>query len=75
VLKLLTMIPVKGNVKFNVILRNVMFHFCHSPEEIIQEIFERCGEMTTIRLSKKNFCHIRFVFESSVDAAIYLSGE
>jgi hypothetical protein len=44
-------------------------------EEIIQEIFERCGEMTTIRLSKKNFCHIRFVFESSVDAAIYLSGK
>lgn len=30
--------------------------------------------MTTIRLSKKNFCHIRFVFENSVDAAIYLSG-
>ncbi|KDR14923.1 ecto-NOX disulfide-thiol exchanger 2-like [Zootermopsis nevadensis] len=46
----------------------------NTTEEIIQEIFERCGEMTTIRLSKKNFCHIRFVFESSVDAAIYLSG-
>lgn len=27
-----------------------------------------------MRLSKKNFCHIRFVLESSVDAAIYLSG-
>lgn len=43
-------------------------------EAIIQEIFERCGEITTLRLSKKNFCHIRFVLEASVDAAIYLSG-
>lgn len=43
-------------------------------EEIIQEIFERCGEITTLRLSKKNFCHIRFSFEASVDSAIYLSG-
>lgn len=43
-------------------------------QEIIQEIFERCGEITTLRLSKKNFCHIRFTFEASVDSAIYLSG-
>lgn len=43
-------------------------------EAIIQEIFERCGEITTLRLSKKNFCHIRFALEASVDAAIYLSG-
>ncbi|KAL7012440.1 hypothetical protein ACKWTF_014853 [Chironomus riparius] len=43
-------------------------------EAIIHEIFERCGEITTLRLSKKNFCHIRFVFEASVDSAIYLSG-
>lgn len=43
-------------------------------EAIIQEIFERCGEITTLRLSKKNFCHIRFANEPSVDAAIYLSG-
>lgn len=42
--------------------------------EIIHEIFERCGEITTLRLSKKNFCHIRFAFETSVDSAIYLSG-
>lgn len=42
--------------------------------EIIHEIFERCGEITTLRLSKKNFCHIRFAFEASVDSAIYLSG-
>lgn len=37
-------------------------------------MFERCGEITTLRLSKKHFCHIRFVFEASVDSAIYLSG-
>jgi RNA recognition motif-containing protein len=43
-------------------------------EAVIHEIFERCGEITTLRLSKKNFCHIRFVYEASVDSAIYLSG-
>ncbi|KAK6625582.1 hypothetical protein RUM43_005881 [Polyplax serrata] len=43
-------------------------------EEIIRDVFGRCGEMQTIRLSKKNFCHIRFVYESSVDSAIFLSG-
>lgn len=43
-------------------------------EDVIHEIFERCGEITTLRLSKKNFCHVRFVFEASVDAALYLSG-
>lgn len=43
-------------------------------EDIIREVFERCGEITTLRLSKKNFCHIRFMFEASVDSAIYLSG-
>lgn len=43
-------------------------------EDIIREVFDRCGEMTTLRLSKKNFCHIRYVFEASVDSAIYLSG-
>uniref|UniRef100_A0A0C9QNE3 Enox1_0 protein n=1 Tax=Fopius arisanus TaxID=64838 RepID=A0A0C9QNE3_9HYME len=43
-------------------------------EAMIQEIFERCGEITTLRLSKKNFCHIRFGAESSVDSAIFLSG-
>lgn len=43
-------------------------------EDIIREIFERCGEIMTLRLSKKNFCHIRFQFEVSVESAIYLSG-
>lgn len=43
-------------------------------ETILHEIFETCGEITTLRLSKKNFCHIRFVTENSVDTAIGLSG-
>ena len=43
-------------------------------DEIVREIFERCGEITTVRMSKKNFCHIRFELESFVENAIYLSG-
>lgn len=43
-------------------------------QDLIRKIFERCGEITTLRLSKKNFCHIRFDYEVSVDSAIYLSG-
>lgn len=43
-------------------------------EEIIREIFESCGEITTLRMSKKNFCHIRYRHEAAIDRAIYLSG-
>ncbi|XP_061388664.1 ecto-NOX disulfide-thiol exchanger 2-like, partial [Musca vetustissima] len=43
-------------------------------EEILREIFESCGEISTLRMSKKNFCHIRFRQEESIDRAIYLSG-
>lgn len=46
----------------------------NSSEEIIQEVFEQCGDITAIRKSKKNFCHIRFSEEFMVDKAIYLSG-
>lgn len=46
----------------------------NTTEEIIREIFMRCGEMLTVRLSTKKFCHIRFVHESSVDAALFFSG-
>ncbi|XP_054722333.1 ecto-NOX disulfide-thiol exchanger 2-like [Uloborus diversus] len=45
-----------------------------TTEEIIREIFERCGKISVIRMSKKNFCHIRFTEECHVDNAIYLSG-
>ncbi|XP_017844147.2 ecto-NOX disulfide-thiol exchanger 2 isoform X3 [Drosophila busckii] len=43
-------------------------------EEVIREIFESCGDITTLRMSKKNFCHIRYRHESAIDRAIYLSG-
>ncbi|XP_023293922.2 ecto-NOX disulfide-thiol exchanger 2 [Lucilia cuprina] len=43
-------------------------------EEIVREIFESCGEISTLRMSKKNFCHIRFRHEESIDRAIYFSG-
>ncbi|EDW73090.2 uncharacterized protein Dwil_GK17355 [Drosophila willistoni] len=43
-------------------------------EEVIREIFESCGEITTLRMSKKNFCHIRYRHETAIDRAIYLSG-
>ncbi|XP_063160639.1 ecto-NOX disulfide-thiol exchanger 1 isoform X1 [Candoia aspera] len=46
----------------------------NATEEIIQEVFEQCGDITAIRKSKKNFCHIRFSEEFMVDKAIYLSG-
>ncbi|KAJ7401558.1 Ecto-NOX disulfide-thiol exchanger 1 [Pitangus sulphuratus] len=45
----------------------------NATEEIIQEVFEQCGDITAIRKSKKNFCHIRFAEEFMVDKAIYLS--
>jgi len=44
-------------------------------EDILQEVFQHiCGEICAIRMSKKNFCHIRFDNESAVDNAIALSG-
>ncbi|CAG2105135.1 unnamed protein product [Medioppia subpectinata] len=44
-------------------------------EDILQEVFATlCGDICAIRMSKKNFCHIRFENESSVDTAIGLSG-
>lgn len=43
-------------------------------ESTVREIFEPYGRIHTLRLSKKDFCHIRFDRESSVDAAMQLSG-
>lgn len=43
-------------------------------ESIVREIFENYGRIHILRLSKKNFCHIRFDRESSVDAAMAISG-
>ncbi|XP_022248765.1 ecto-NOX disulfide-thiol exchanger 2-like [Limulus polyphemus] len=46
----------------------------NATEEVIREVFEPCGPISKIRMSKKNFCHIRFENEVFVDAAIFLSG-
>ncbi|MED6252709.1 Ecto-NOX disulfide-thiol exchanger 1 [Ataeniobius toweri] len=47
----------------------------NATEDIIREVFDQCGEITAIRKSKKNFCHIRYSEEFMIDKAIYLSGE
>ncbi|KAL4648408.1 ecto-NOX disulfide-thiol exchanger 2-like isoform X2 [Arapaima gigas] len=46
----------------------------NATEQLIVEVFEQCGEIVAIRKSKKNFCHIRFAEESTVDKALFLSG-
>ncbi|KAH9637150.1 hypothetical protein HF086_016172 [Spodoptera exigua] len=43
-------------------------------ENIVREIFETYGRIHTLRLSKKNFCHIRFDREECVDQAMMISG-
>ncbi|KAG7296168.1 hypothetical protein JYU34_021269 [Plutella xylostella] len=43
-------------------------------ESIVRDIFERYGRIHQLRLSKKNFCHIRFDRENCVDLAMQLSG-
>ena len=42
---------------------------------MVCDVFERCGEITTVRLSKKNFAHIRYELEDFVSNAIFLSGK
>ncbi|KAM9377011.1 ecto-NOX disulfide-thiol exchanger 2 isoform 3-T4 [Pholidichthys leucotaenia] len=46
----------------------------NATEPIIVEVFGQCGDITAIRKSKKNFCHIRFAEEFTVDKALFLSG-
>ncbi|XP_056294946.1 ecto-NOX disulfide-thiol exchanger 2 isoform X2 [Pseudoliparis swirei] len=46
----------------------------NSTEQLIVEVFGQCGEIIAIRKSKKNFCHIRFAEEFTVDRALFLSG-
>ncbi|KAG8174801.1 hypothetical protein JTE90_004076 [Oedothorax gibbosus] len=43
-------------------------------DDIIKEAFSDCGEISTVRMSKKNFCHIRFASEHMVDQAMFFSG-
>ncbi|XP_061747590.1 ecto-NOX disulfide-thiol exchanger 2 isoform X2 [Nerophis ophidion] len=46
----------------------------NATEQLIMEVFGQCGDITAIRKSKKNFCHIRFAEEFNVDNALFLSG-
>uniref|UniRef100_A0A8C1SLA4 Ecto-NOX disulfide-thiol exchanger 2 n=1 Tax=Cyprinus carpio TaxID=7962 RepID=A0A8C1SLA4_CYPCA len=46
----------------------------NATEQLIVEVFEQCGSIIAIRKSKKNFCHIRFTEEHTVDKALFLSG-
>lgn len=46
----------------------------NSTEELLFEVFEGCGSIQSIRISKKNFAHIRFEHMNSVDAALFISG-
>uniref|UniRef100_A0A9J8CVS3 Ecto-NOX disulfide-thiol exchanger 2 n=1 Tax=Cyprinus carpio carpio TaxID=630221 RepID=A0A9J8CVS3_CYPCA len=46
----------------------------NATEQLIVEVFEQCGSIIAIRKSKKNFCHIRFAEEHTVDKALFLSG-
>ncbi|XP_050422070.1 ecto-NOX disulfide-thiol exchanger 1 isoform X2 [Adelges cooleyi] len=43
-------------------------------EDIVKSIFTNYGEILTIRLSNRKFCHIRFENECSVNLALELSG-
>ncbi|CAL1541449.1 unnamed protein product [Lymnaea stagnalis] len=43
-------------------------------EDLLFEVFENCGPIQSIRISKKNFAHIRFENMESVDRALYISG-
>ncbi|XP_010895094.1 ecto-NOX disulfide-thiol exchanger 2 isoform X2 [Esox lucius] len=46
----------------------------NATEALIVEVFGQCGDIIAIRKSKKNFCHIRFAEEFTVDRALFLSG-
>uniref|UniRef100_A0AAV2MKS7 RRM domain-containing protein n=1 Tax=Knipowitschia caucasica TaxID=637954 RepID=A0AAV2MKS7_KNICA len=46
----------------------------NSTEQTVEDVFGPCGPIIAIRKSKKNFCHIRFAEEYTVDKALYLSG-
>ena len=46
-------------------------------EELVREIFSECGGprgICSLRMSTKNFCHIRFEAEECVDKALFYSG-
>ena len=54
---------------------HLLYYWHFILADLLREIFENCGLVDTVRLSKKGFCHIRFTEEKFVDNAIYLSGK
>ena len=46
----------------------------NATEDTLRELFNTCGNICSVRLSKKNFAHIRFEVEESVFKALYVSG-
>ena len=51
-------------------------NFFLTTEEIARDVFGCVTDqdVVSVRLSKKNFCHIRFGSEASVDVALVYSG-
>ncbi|XP_077584202.1 ecto-NOX disulfide-thiol exchanger 1-like isoform X3 [Stigmatopora nigra] len=46
----------------------------NAGEEVVRQVFGSCGHIVALRMSKKNFCHVRFGEEFMVDRALLLSG-
>uniref|UniRef100_A0A3B4TJ85 Ecto-NOX disulfide-thiol exchanger 2 n=1 Tax=Seriola dumerili TaxID=41447 RepID=A0A3B4TJ85_SERDU len=46
----------------------------NATEQLITDVFGQRGDIAAIRKSKKNFCHIRFTEEFTVDMSLPLSG-
>ncbi|XP_074658010.1 ecto-NOX disulfide-thiol exchanger 2-like [Tubulanus polymorphus] len=45
-----------------------------ATEDHLREIFNTCGPINSLRLSKKNFAHIRFMSEEFIDRCLVYSG-
>ncbi|XP_077472886.1 ecto-NOX disulfide-thiol exchanger 1-like isoform X1 [Stigmatopora argus] len=46
----------------------------NAGEDVVRQVFGPCGRIVALRMSKKNFCHVRFAEEFMVDRALRLSG-
>jgi len=43
--------------------------------QVVEDVFEQFGEIHSVRMAKgKNFCHVRYMGEGSVDQALAMSG-
>ena len=53
-----------------------MFDFALTVNSILSEVFStNGGDIDSIRVSGRGFCHIRFQKEESVEKALSLAGE